>query len=171
MFCVDGRNHKQGLLLWTQEVEGKVIGTPQVSSDGSQIVVVHNSGSTGHLTVLSNSGEILSQEQELYTSFGPVTLAVVDGYETAFWADSSADGYASAGRIYQTRLNATHQIIVRYFFDSSSIVKPTISIDGTGMWIGGREASVHNWGFLPGRRGRLWKTQLPLSRRNVSFRE
>lgn len=168
VICVDGNNS----LMWTTSVAGSAVGNPQISSDGKSIVVLHNVPK-GMVTILDvqEDGNILAQLPGNFLSpFGPPVLVTIDGVDIMYWGESTHNGYADAGRTFHMKLEEPFNVVADFLFDSSTVVQPTVSSDGTMMWLGGKEASIYSW-KLTGNEGRIWKQQLALSRRNVTFRK
>lgn len=165
--------NEDNALIWEAPVGGVAVGNPQISSDGKFVFVIHNLPNGGVATILNvqDSGKILLQLPGNFLSpFGPPVLVSVDGVDFIYWGESTNEGYADAGRTFHMRVEEPFSIVADFLFDSSTVVQPTVSSDGSTMWLGGKEASIYSWKLL-GDQGRLWKQQLAQSRRNVTFRK
>lgn len=161
------------MLLWTTPLVGTVIGSPQITSDGKYIVVLHNLPSDGYASVLSvrEGGAIVSQKPGNFLSpFGPPKLVSVNNADFLYWGESTDGGYANAGKVLHMKVEPPFEILADFLVDSSTLVAPTLSADGSSMWLVGKDASVYSW-RVTGNQGRAWKQQLPLSRRNATFRK
>jgi hypothetical protein len=169
VICVDANN----ALLWTTWLVGTIIGSPQITSDGKFIVVLHNLPSDGLASVLSvrEGGAVVSQKPGNFLSpFGPSKLVAVNSADFLYWGESTEGGYANAGKVMHMKVEPPFEIHADFLVESSTLVSPTLSADGSTMWLGGKDATVYSW-RVTGNLGRAWKQQLPLSRRNATFRK
>lgn len=135
--------------------------------------MLHNLPEDGVASILSvqEDGNILSQKPgNFFSPFGPPKLVTVNNVDFVYWGESTGNGYGDVGRILHLKVEEPFNVVADFLFDSSTVVQPTISADGSTMWLGGREASLYSW-KLTGDRGRVWTQQLALSRRNVTFRK
>ena len=169
-----------GSLSWTYAVNGTVVGTPQISADGNFVAIAYNTEilglftveETGFILILDREGNrVVQTPGEPFTTFGPVSLGQQDGKTTAFWGESSHGGYGPSGRIFRMELQSPYAVVAEHFLDSTITIPVTVAPDGSGMWTGGKEASIHYWSLQPSQQGRRWKKQLPMSRRNVTYRK
>lgn len=152
---------------------GTIIGSPQITSDGKHIVVLHNLPTDGFVSVLSvqDRGNVVSQKPGNFLSpFGPSKLVTVNNVDFLYWGESTDGGYANSGKVMHMKVETPFDIHADFLVESSTVVPPTLSSDGSTMWLGGKDASVYSW-KVTGNRGRIWKQQLPLSRRNATFRK
>ena len=154
-------------------MDGTVIGNPQISSNGKLVVVLHNLPTDGVVSILSvrGNGAVISRQTGSFLSpFGPSKLITVDGTDILYWGESTGSGYANYGKILHMNVEPPFDIIADFLVESSTVVSPTVSTDGRTMWLGGKNASVYSWRLLQNP-GRVWKKQLPTSRRNSTFRK
>lgn len=160
-------------MLWTTTLLGSIIGNAQISSDGTSVVVLHNLREQGVVTVLSveDNGSLLFQkESNFFTPFSPPNLVTVDGLDIVYWSESTDDGYADTGIIFHMDVDEPFKVVTDFLADSSTGVQPTVSADGSTLWLGGKEAHVYSWN-LSGERGRAWTKQLAISKRNATARK
>ena len=125
------------------------------------------------MSVLSvvEEGEVVSQKAGNFLSpFGPSKLVPVNNADFLYWGESTDGGYANSGKVLHMKVEPPFEIHADFLVESSTVVSPTLSPDGSTMWLGGKDAYIYSW-KVTGKRGRAWKRQLPLSRRNATFRK
>lgn len=98
VLCV---NLKEGTLVWSTSVSGRVIGTPQISED--HVYVVHNTN-VGGVTIFkvadgeepANVGSFITED----TTLGPASLVSVDKQDVLAVASNRDNGFSAEGGLY-----------------------------------------------------------------------
>jgi hypothetical protein len=157
--------HEDGSIRWTIRVLGYVEGTPVVGESGSIIYISHNVPTVGGiLTVVhDNQGspivaaEITVNGESFF--FGPLTniynstdkvqkdflfwvgTSIVNDNESKLYMLTQSDLFT------QNRGIGNESYIITHFgsWGKSVVMKPTISSDLSGIWIGGGFSTVAGW--------------------------
>ena len=161
--------HVDGSIRWSVEVSGYVEGTPVLGIDGTTVYVSHNipasGGYQGTLSVIKDNGGSASIAAELtiesrLVPFGPLTIqydASAGLYkDVLFWGETSRDGGTDNPSLYvllQSEVHAQNNGTgsESYFLKTFStleralVMKPTVSADLYGLWVGGGSSLVAGW--------------------------
>jgi hypothetical protein len=161
--------HVDGSVRWSVEVSGYVEGTPVIGIDGTTVYVSHNvpvsKGYQGTLSVIKDYGGNVSLAAELTNDsrtvpFGPLTIrydSSTGAYkDVVFWGESSRDGGTENPSLYVLLPSEVHSQnngigSESYFLKTFStleralVMKPTVSADLSGLWVGGGSSLVAGW--------------------------
>lgn len=160
-----------GSLKWQVEIEGIVVQTPQIGTNGTRIYTTHNDANgRGYFSVIDGEGKRITRQSNP-KPFGPLTILSVDGNDEVFWGESNGRGYSKSGRIFHhdSTLKITgvgHEII-------TSTAVPLIlwrEKKRRRMWLGGTSSTMHGW--VDGQSfadAPSWSRQISPSLRNNSY--
>ena len=161
--------HVDGSVRWSIEVPGYVEGTPVLGIDGTTVYVSHNvqvsGGYQGTLSVIKDNGGSALIAAELTIEnrsvpFGPLTIqydASTGMYKDyVFWGETSKDGGVENPSLYvllqsnvHTQNNGTgsESYLLKTFstLERALVMKPTVSADLYGLWVGGGSSLVAGW--------------------------
>lgn len=171
--CVSGSRviavHVDGSVRWSIEVSGYVEGTPVIGIDGATLYVSHNvpasDGYQGTLSVIKDYGGNVSLAAELTIDsrtvpFGPLTIRYDNSTgvykDVVFWGDTSREGGAQNPSLYVLLPSEVHtqnngigseSYFLKTFstFERALVMKPTVSADLSGLWVGGGSSLVAGW--------------------------
>jgi hypothetical protein len=157
--------HEDGSIRWTIRVLGYVEGTPVVGTSGSTIYISHNVPTLGGvLTVVhDNQGNpVVAAELTVdgdALTFGPLTVtnnstektkkdvllwggtSSIEGYESKMYMMTQSDVFAENRGLG----NESYTITQFGSWEKSLIIKPTVSSDLSGFWIGGEFSTIAGW--------------------------
>ena len=171
VIAVHGDGGLLGSLKWQVVVEGIVVQTPQIGTNGTRIYATHNDANgRGYFSIIDGEGNRISRQSNP-KPFGPLTILSVDGNDEVFWGESNGRGYSTSGRIFHhdSSLKITgfgHEII-------TSTTVPLIlwrEKKRRRMWLGGTSSTMHGW--VDGQSfadAPSWSRQISPSRRNKSY--
>ena len=169
--AVHGDGELLGIPKWQIEIEGIVVQTPQIGTDGTRIYVTHNNAKgRGYFSIIDGEGERITRQSNP-KPFGPLTILSVDGNDEIYWGESNGRGYSKSGRIYHhdSALKITgvgHEI-------ATSTEVPLIlwrEKKRRRMWLGGTSSTMHGW--VDGQSfadAPSWSRQISPSLRNSSY--
>ena len=171
IIAIYGNGELLGTLKWQVQIEGIVVQTPRIGTDGTRIYATHNDASgRGYFSIIDTEGNRIAR-QSSPKPFGPLTILSVDGNDELYWGESNGRGYSDSGRIYHhdSTLKVTgvgHEII------TSTVVPPVLWREKKRrrMWLGGMSSTMHGW--VDGQSfadAPSWSRQLSPSLRNSSY--
>lgn len=171
IISVHGDGELIGTLFWQLPLEGIVVQTPQIGTDGHRIYAVHNDANgRGHFSIIDAEGNRI-RSQSSPKPFGPITILSDDGNDEIYWGESDRRGYSDSGRIYHhdSGLEVTD---VGYEIFTSTVVPPVLWREKKRrrMWLGGRTSTVYGW--VDGEslaNAPSWTKSVSPSRRNESY--
>jgi len=184
-------DHK-GNLLWSRQLSGVAVGTPQISQNGRYVYLTHNLSheQVGRFTALdaNNDGVIIFSEGNVnIRPYGPMTVSRVgtdktavvgafaaggdsdDDMDVLYFGETPDRGYDFFGAVHKVSVSRRGVITSGVLPQTrwSTATAPTVSEDGRRLWISGRDAWIR--GVTADIRESvqmLWKTDLDHSLRN-----
>ena len=171
VIAVHGDGGLLGSLKWQVMIEGIVVQTPQIGTNGTRIYATHNDANgRGYFSIIDGEGNRITRQSNP-KPFGPLTIISVDGNDEVFWGESNGRGYSESGRIFHhdSALKITgvgHEII-------TSTTVPLVlwrEKKRRRMWLGGTASTMHGW--VDGQSladAPSWSRQISPSLRNKSY--
>ena len=153
-------------MRWGMEVSGYVEGTPVIGISGYSVYVSHNvpvsEGYQGVVTVILDNGGNAVVAAEFSAAnrsvpFGPLTARDDSSNgvhkDAVFWGESSTDGSAGDLLLYILRQSdlytqnngiGSDSYSLKTFgtWGTSLVMKPAVSADLSGLWVGGGSSTV-----------------------------
>lgn len=157
---------EDGSVRWSMEVSGYVEGTPVVGITGYSVYVSHNvptsEGSQGVVTVILDDGgnavvAATFSAADRSLPFGPLTARDDSSTgvhrDVVFWGESSTDESVGDLLLYVLRQsdiysqnngigNESYSLETFGTWAASLVMKPTVSADLSGLWVGGGSSTI-----------------------------